>query len=80
MVERERNVKDRNVHRVLLRIIIVSGQNHGVTCSSKQRAAWSILSPVSIVTNPAIPMTRKHRVSECDRQEQQSDAAVTAVS
>lgn len=61
MVERERNVKDRNVDRVLLRITIVSGQSHRVICNSKQQcAAWSTLSPVGTVTYPAIPLTHNH--------------------
>lgn len=38
------------------------------------------LKHASTVTHPTIPMTHKHWASECDRQEQREDAAVTSVS
>lgn len=38
------------------------------------------LKHASTVTHPTIAMTHKHWASECDRQEQREDAAVTAVS
>lgn len=80
-VERQGNVKGRSTDRRLLEITVVSGQSCEVTSYGKlQYTDWSILHPASTVTHPAIPITHKHWASECDRQEQRGDAAVTAVS
>lgn len=47
---------------------------------AKYNTDWSTLHSESTVTHLAIPMTRKHWASKRDRQEQQEDAAVSAVS
>lgn len=73
-VERERNVKGRRAGRWLLEITAVSGQSCEVTSYGKlQYTDWSTLRPESTVTHAAIPITRKHWASECDRQEQRGE-------
>lgn len=80
-VKTEINVKDRSAGRRLLEITVVSGQSCEVTSYGKlQYADWNTLHSESTGTHLAVPMTCKHWASECDRQEQQGDAAVTAVS
>lgn len=79
-IERQRNVKSRSTHGRLLNMTVAFRQRWEWYCVVLWHTTIHGLKHTSTVTHPAIPMTHKHWGSECDRQEQREDAAVTSVS